>query len=109
MHAECHHSRYKHFSAYVQTIYGCYSFLNQKKSGYSEYIACPVCHLLYDKQLIPTTFSIRQEIPKCTYIEFPNHPQLRFRMPCNELLLSVVKKVDKRLRLNLEESTITMG
>lgn len=84
---------------FPQTIYGCYSFLNQEKSGYSEYIACPSCHILYDKRLIPTTFTVRQEIPKCTYVEFPNHPQLRFRKPCDELLLSVVKKGGQKVEL----------
>ena len=78
------------------TIYGCYSFLNQEKSSYNEYIACASCHMLYNKQLILTTSSsVRQPIPRCTFIEFPKHPQSRFRKPCDELLLNVIKKGQK--------------
>lgn len=77
---------------FPQTIYGCYSFLKQKKCSYNEYIACPSCHILYDKQIVPAKFSIRDQIPKCTFVEFPQHPQLRFRKPCDELLLHIIKK-----------------
>ena len=54
--------------------------------------------MLYNKQLIPTgtaLSSVRQPIPRCTFIEFPEHPQSRFRKPCDELLLNVIKKGQK--------------
>ena len=43
-----------------------------------------VQNLLHAHHVILT----RREIPKCTYIEFPDHPYLRFRQPCNSTLLN---------------------
>ena len=71
---------------FPKTIHGCYSLLKQKKCRCVEFIACPSCHMLYDQSML--ALSTRRQLPKCTFIEFPNHPYLRFRQPCNSTLLN---------------------
>ena len=71
---------------FPKTIRGCYSLLKQRKSLCAEFITCPSCHMLYDQSIL--ALSTRREIPKCTFIEFPDHPYLRFRQPCNSTLLN---------------------
>ena len=78
---------------FPKTIHGCYSFLKQNKSPCTEFIACPSCHMLYDQSILVS--STRTQIPKCSFVEFPNHPQQRFRQPCNATLLNVILKKQK--------------
>lgn len=76
---------------FPKTIQGCYSLLKQNKSPCTEFIICPSCHMLYDHSIVAS--SSRTQIPKCSFVEFPNHPHLRFRQPCNYTLLnSVLRK-----------------
>ena len=52
-----------------------------------KYAACNKCHKLYDiNELSNTT-----EIPTCSFVDYPNHIQERFRQKCNNPL---VKKID---------------
>ena len=71
---------------FPKTMHGCYSLLKQKKSFCVEFIACPSCHMLYDQSIL--AISTRRHLPKCTFVEFPDHPYLRFRQPCNSTLLN---------------------
>ena len=76
---------------FPQSIQGCYSFLNLEKKPYKEYIVCPSCHMLFNINTLSTT-TRRLETIKCSFVEFPNHPQMRFRLPCNTTLFNQVQK-----------------
>lgn len=79
---------------FPQSLRGCYSYLDLATTPYREHIVCPTCHLLYDtnvQSLILGT-ARRQTSDKCSFVEFPNHPQERFRLPCNAILLNQVPK-----------------
>ena len=52
-----------------------------------KYAACNQCHKLYDI----SELSNKTEISTCSFIDYPNHSQERFRQKCNKPL---VKKVD---------------
>ena len=78
-------------SLFPVTIKGCYSVLDLNYSPYNKYIFCPSCHLRYDcntQALVSGTTNMRESL-KCQFVEFPNHPQQRFRNPCNTALLTL--------------------
>ena len=68
-----------------QSINGCYSFTNLDPDPYQVYVVCPKCHMLYDQSVQSLTVgtSINPESKKCSFVEFPEHPQSRYREPCN--------------------------
>ena len=77
-----------------RSIHGCYSFLDLSESPFKEFIVCPSCNMLYGSaihRLIHGTSSQRQSA-KCSFTEFPNHPQQRFRLPCGAVLLNQVQR-----------------
>ena len=76
---------------FPQSIQGCYSLLDLQKSPYKEYIVCPSCHLLFDIDTLLAA-SRRLETSKCLSVEFPNHPQANFRLPCNTILVYTEKE-----------------
>lgn len=65
-------------------------YMAKKTLGVSKYIfkytACNKCHKLYGMNEISKT-----EIQTCSFINYPNHNQERFRQKCNN---SLVKKID---------------
>ena len=77
-----------------QSIHGCYSFLSVNPNPCKEYIVCPGCHMLYDRSVQSLTLgtSLNPESARCSFVEFPNHPQRRFRQPCNTILLHHVQR-----------------
>lgn len=74
------------FSSFPSSLY-----VAKKTLGIStniiKYGACNKCHKLYDINEI----SNKTEIPTCSFINYPNHSQERFRKKCNNPL---VKKID---------------
>ena len=80
-----------HFS---QSIHGCYSFLELNVYPFKEYILCPACHMLYGTNIQPLVLGTTQTqtSAKCSFVEFPSHPQQRFRLPCSTSLLNQVQK-----------------
>ena len=79
---------------FPQSLPGCYSFLDLNATPYKEYVVCPACHMLYDPntQTLILGTSRRQVSAKCSFVGFPNHPQRRFRLPCDTILLNQVQK-----------------
>ena len=47
-------------------------------------------------QLIEGTTANRRSV-MCKNLMFPNHPQARFRMPCNTMLMNTVKKIGNKI------------
>ena len=75
---------------FPQSIPGCYNYLNLDSNPFKQYVVCPTCHLLYDQKvqaLITRTGTSSQSV-LCNFVEFPEHPQHRFRHPCNTALLN---------------------
>ena len=54
-----------------------------------QYAACNKCHKLYDINELSRTEN--EEIPTCSFINYPNHSMERFQQKCNNPL---IKKVD---------------
>ena len=77
-----------------QSIPGCYSYLQINSDPYKEYTVCPTCQMLYDQkiQTLVTRVGTSSQSVKCSFVEFPNHPQHRFRLPCNTVLLNSIKR-----------------
>ena len=73
------------------SIRGCYSLLGLKATPFRQYTVCPSCHLLYNSDILLSSCTRTEEI-KCTFVEFPNHPQARFRLPCDSRLFDKVQK-----------------
>lgn len=63
-----------------------------KKNEFTQYICCPTCHSLYDRDdgliCLPNGHT---ESKKCTFRQFPNHPMQQFRELCGTLLMKNVK------------------
>ena len=78
---------------FPQSLYGYYTHLNVDESPLREYVACPSCHTLYDtpiQELVHGT-SAQRVSDRCSFIVWPHHPQQRFRLPCNTILLNQVR------------------
>ena len=69
----------------------CYALLGLRKTPFTEYLSCPSCHLLFNSDALLAT-NIRPELITYPFVEFPNHPQQRFRLPCNATLFIKVQK-----------------
>jgi len=72
----------------------CYALLKLSKTPYIEYVSCPSCHLLFNSDILLATGN-RPESLTCPFVEYPNHPQQRFRLPCNCTLFVKVQKRGK--------------
>ena len=78
---------------FPQSLHGCYTHLNVDESPFREYVACPSCHILYDtpiQELVHGT-SAQRVSDRCSFIAWPHHPQQRFRLPCNTILLNQIR------------------
>lgn len=73
------------------SIHGCYSLLGLKETPFRQYTVCPSCHLLYNADTLLSSHRRTEEI-KCSFVEFPDHPQARYRLPCNSRLFDKVQK-----------------
>lgn len=57
-------------------------------NNFKKYIVCKKCHSTYEESDCIVTGN---QIPQCSFIRFPRHPQQRMRKPCNKFLLKPVK------------------
>ena len=46
-------------------------------SSYLKYIVCSNCNKIYDLQQCIYNVGLQQYSKKCSYVRYPNHPQLR--------------------------------
>ena len=102
-----------------QSIHGCYSFLDLSESPFKEFIVCmyvcPSCNMLYSSAihtLVYGTYS-QCQLTKCSFTEFPNHPQWRFRLPYYSahavLFFSIKYNEGIKFHSNHGKSTITFN
>ena len=62
---------------------------------FTKYVVCAKCSTLYQ---LSDIMQKNKQIPTCTNVPFPDHPQRRFRSPCGEKLLKeVILKGEKRV------------
>ena len=63
-----------------------------RKSEITCFVVCPNCNSLYRyKDCVVTHRTGLIESAKCSFIQYPNHPQLFRRTKCNTLLMKMVK------------------
>ena len=73
-------------STYSETL----RVLGLDSGAYTVYVLCPKCNLVYNyDNCIETNFG-RKQSKKCTFVNFPRHPQRRQRDPCNTTLLTEI-------------------
>jgi len=80
--------------AFPCTLYGLKKSLHATwKSSVTEYVTCRKCSTLtkLSSYSLLVRRQIHNDIPKCQYIEFPNHPQVSRRQKCNFPLLKQIK------------------
>ena len=59
--------------------------------AFVKYIVCSGCNQIYRLHDCVYTVGLQEYSKKCTYVEYPQHPQLRRRQPCDYLLLKTVE------------------
>ena len=74
------------------TMYKAKMVIKVKGDSFSKYATCYKCSSIYPLEQCKVTLPDKSIVScKCTHVEFPYHPQLHFRQPCNELLMKNVK------------------
>lgn len=67
-----------------------------RKNEITCFVVCPKCHSLYRyKDCIVTHRTGMTESAKCSFVQYPNHPQLFRRTKCNTVLMKMVKHGSK--------------
>ena len=72
------------------SIHGCHSLTGSTYMPFKEVVVCPTCHMLYDPQVHMIIEGNKSA--KCTYVRYPHHTQMRFRTPCNTILMNTIKR-----------------
>lgn len=79
------------------TVGKCRALLGINESSFCTYMCCRKCDSLYDFQdCINKSFNGKVTSRKCPHVEFPNHPRMFFRKPCDTLLLKEVRFGSKK-------------
>ena len=68
------------------------SIHTNSKSNFRKYVCCPTCQSIYSwDQCILKLPTGRVESKRCSFVRFPNHPQVQHRKPCDTVLMKEVK------------------
>ena len=60
------------------------TLLSISESSFHTFVCCRKCDSLYDfLDCIDKSFGGRATSRKCPHVEFPNHPRMFFRKPCD--------------------------
>ena len=79
-----------------QNVYFMRKLLGRKSSEITCFVVCPKCHSLYElKDCIVTHRTGITESAKCSFVQYPNHPQRFRRSKCNTILMKTVKHGSK--------------
>lgn len=62
------------------------------QDDFTKYIVCPHCYSTY-------RFSDVEDIKVCSFVEYPNHPQRKFRQQCNTPLFREITLRDEKRHL----------
>ena len=64
---------------------------SNRMSTTKEFVVCPKCFTLYNHDDCIVSCGGMSESRKCSYVEYPNHPQRCKRAPCNTPLMKRIK------------------
>ena len=74
-----------------KTLYLAKKFLGTGQDIFLQYVTCPKCSSIYNIADCMEKVAGKSISKKCSHIEFPHHPQVRFRQPCGTVLMKTVK------------------
>ena len=68
------------------------NYVGHCRDNFTRYVSCPKCHYVYDLDICKIQMPDKSfQSRKCTYMKFPNHPQLAHRKKCDTVLIKTVK------------------
>ena len=72
------------------SLYLEWKLLHLHDDDFIRYVVCPKCENLYEYLECINRVGNELESKRCTYVAFKNHPFMRYRSPCNAVLLKKV-------------------
>ena len=72
------------------SLYLAWKLLHLHDDNFIRYVVCPKCESLYEYHECICRVGNELESKRCTYIAFKNHPFVRYRNPCDTVLLKKV-------------------
>ena len=68
-------------------------YVGHSKDSFTRYLSCPKCHYVYDIDACVNKLPNGSlQSPLCTFVKYPNHPQIALRhRRCNSDLMKLVK------------------
>ena len=81
------------------SLYLAWKLLHLHDDDFIRYVVCPKCDSLYEYH--ECIVGVRSELQSkcCTYVAFKNHPFVRYRSPCNTVLLKKVSLKHGKMKL----------
>lgn len=72
------------------SLYLAWKLVHLHDDDFVRYVVCPKCDSLYDYQECIVHVRSELQSKRYTYVAFKNHPFVRYRSPCNTVLLKKV-------------------
>ena len=66
------------------------------KSDFCKYVCCSGCQSIYTWDQCVTDCNVQSKCCTCSFIQFPKHPQMHHRKPCDTVLMKV-KSLNKTI------------
>ena len=74
-------------------------YLESDTESFTNYVVCPTCFTLYKLEDCFSLNEMGEKVPKrCSHVQFPNHPQRSYRLPCSTSLLTKVNMSGGRIK-----------
>lgn len=87
-------------SAFPVSLFVAYRYLGIERDTFVKYALCPKCLSLYDyDHMLKANPDGSVRVKRCTYVEFPDHPQRNRRLSCSSPLVRVVHHSNGTKRL----------
>lgn len=81
-------------------IHAARKVLGDGRDCFQKYICCPTWHAIYPwTDCVVRLPNVQVESKKCSYIQFPNHPQLHHRNACGTTLMKSIKSPTGKVSL----------
>lgn len=82
--------------ALPSSIYSARKMAGSERDRFDRYVCCPGCHSLYSlDECVVRMPGGHLESKRCSYIQFPLHPQRQHRKACGTLVMKKVKRTSK--------------
>lgn len=97
-----------------KSVYFLQKSQGQLKDNFEKYVMCTKCNAIYSLQ---SCLESEKKVLSCTFIEFPKHPQKKFRQKCDTALFKEIVLKDGKSHLypiksycyrNIQESLKTL-